>query len=152
MTIYLLNRYGFLHNNLGHCGTSPFGLACELIKRSSKLLRIVLKEKPDIMISIAGTFIAPIGKLTRTPVITFYDTEHDTISNSIAYPLSQKVVLPSCYNKPINNSYLTYNGYHTIAYLHPNYFSPDITVLKLLGLNRLAVVDRRKIRLLQLVE
>ena len=136
LTIYLLDSYGFPHYNLGHCGTTPFSLAWELFNRSIKLLRIVRKENPDIMISIAGTFIAPVGRLIRTPVITFYDTEHDTISNLIAYSLSQKVVLPSCYNKPLKHSYLTYNGYHGLSYLHPNYFSPDPTVLNLLGLKQ----------------
>lgn len=85
------------------------------------------------MTSIAGTFIAPVGWLTRTPVVTFYDTEHDTVSNAIAYPLSHHLVLPSCYKKPIKRGYVSYNGYHTLAYLHHDYFSPDPTVLDLLG-------------------
>jgi len=136
ITLHLLDHYKFHHLNLSKCGTTPLGLALEMFIRCTKLFRIVLREKPDIMIAVAGTFIAPVGKLTRTPVITFYDTEHDTISNSIAYPLSQKVVLPSCYNNSLNNRYLTYNGYHAIAYLHPNYFSPNPTVLNQLDLKQ----------------
>jgi len=86
------------------------------------------------MTAIAGTFIAPVGRLTGTPVITFYDTEHASVSNAIAYPLSHQLVLPSCYGKPVKRHHLTYNGYHELAYLHPAYFTPDPSVIKVLNL------------------
>ena len=101
ITVALLDRYGFSHFNLGKCGTTPSGLARELFVRCAKLLRIVRREKPDIMTNIGGTFIAPVGRLTRIPTVTFYDTENATISNLIAYPLSHHLVLPSCYKKTV---------------------------------------------------
>ncbi|MCE5250168.1 DUF354 domain-containing protein, partial [bacterium] len=134
LTVYLLDCYGFKHINLGHHGTTPFELAQELLVRCTKLHGIVRRERPDILTAIAGTFIAPVGRLTGTPSVTFYDTEHATISNSIAYPLSRHLVLPSCYRRVIKRPHLTYNGYHELAYLHPAYFKPDPSVLNLLGL------------------
>jgi predicted glycosyltransferase len=87
------------------------------------------------MTGIAGTFAAPVGRLIRTPVIVFYDTENATMSNAIAFPCAQAVVTPSCYKKTIKGNHITYEGYHELAYLHPNYFSPDCSILKLLGVN-----------------
>ncbi len=133
MTVPLLNSYNFPHFILGKSGTNLSGLAFEFFSRCAKLTRIVLKEKPDIMTAISGTFIAPVGRLAHIPTITFYDTENATISNSISYPLSNHLVLPTCYKKPVKWKKVTYyNGYHELAYLHPDYFSPDPTVLKML--------------------
>ena len=85
------------------------------------------------MTAIAGTFIAPVGALTGIPVVTFYDTEHASVSNAIAYPLSRHLVVPSCYRKAIRRDHVTYDGYHELAYLHPEYFTPDPSVRDMLG-------------------
>ena len=133
MTVPLLNSYKLSHFNLGHCGTNFSTLAREFLFRTIKLTRLVHKEQPDIMTAISGTFIAPAGRLARKPVVIFSDTEHAAISNSISYPLSHHLVFPTCYRKPLKWKKVTYyNGYHELAYLHPNYFYPDPAVLKLL--------------------
>ena len=129
----MLKSCGFPHTNLGKCGTSPAGLALELVSRCRKLFTIARKERPDVIASIAGTFAAPVGKLLGIPVVTFYDTEHASVSNLIAYPLSDYLAVPSCYRKTIRSSHITYQGYHELAYLHPNYYTPDPAVLDLLG-------------------
>ena len=85
------------------------------------------------MTAIAGTFIAPVGALTGIPVVTFYDTEHASVSNAIAYPLSRHLVVPSCYRKAIRRDHVAYDGYHELAYLHPEYFTPDPSVRDMLG-------------------
>ncbi|MFC1692059.1 DUF354 domain-containing protein [Candidatus Latescibacterota bacterium] len=136
ITIHLLDCYHIPHTPSGSHGTTPFGLARELLARCTELIRIVRRRKPDIMTAIAGTFIAPVGRLTGTQVVTFYDTEHAVISNMISYPLSHHLVLPSCYKKKVTRRHITYNGYHELAYLHPDYFSPDPSVLDQLGVQK----------------
>jgi len=133
IALYLLDYYGFKHINLGIAGSGFFKLSIELVVRTCKLLKVIRCEKPDIMIAVAGTFIAPAGKLTGIPVIIFYDTEHASVSNAIAYPLAKAIVTPSAYSKPIKRNHITYDGYQELAYLAPKYFSPDPTILTLLG-------------------
>jgi len=133
VTLYLLDRTGFPHINLGRSGTTPLGLVRELPVRIAKLISVVRRERPAVMTAIAGTFIAPAGRITRTPAATFYDTEHAGVSNAIAYPLSHHLFLPSCYRKTVKFRHVTYNGYHELAYLHPDYFTPDPGVLGQLG-------------------
>ena len=41
------------------------------------------------------------------------------------------------FNKKIsNNKHITFNGYSELAYLHPNYFKADPSVLENLGLDK----------------
>jgi len=130
---YLLDSYGFEHINLGRSGGTLFSLGKELFLRCMRLYRVVRRERPDVMTAIAGTFVAPVGRLTGIPVVTFTDTEHAGISNGIAFPLSRAVVVPSCYRGPAGRRFIRYDGYHELAYLHPDYFTPDPSVLDSLG-------------------
>ena len=107
----------------------------ELIYRKWKLFKIIRKFKPDAMMAIAGTYIGMLGWLTRTPAYVFYDTEHADLSNIITYPFAKCVYVPKCYRKKIRWRHKRYNGYHELAYLHPNYFTPDISVLNEVDLN-----------------
>lgn len=111
------------------------GLAKELIQRDLKLLGVVRKEKPDVMAAIGGTFIAHVGFLSRKPSLVFYDTENAKLQNLITYPLASKVIVPECYQAWVpRNKTIRYQGYHELAYLHPNYFKPDIEVAKSVGM------------------
>ena len=101
------------------------GMFKELIQRDRKLLRIVRKEKPDIMVGIGGVFIAHVGFITRTPSLVFYDTENATLSNLITYPFTSLVVAPSCYKAWLPPWNLKYPGFHELSYLHPNHFQPN---------------------------
>jgi hypothetical protein len=135
LAIPLLDAYGLNHSVLTRSGTSLGGLAGEFAIRCAKLVRIIRRERPDILAAVAGTFIAPAGKMTGTPVITFYDTEIASVSNFIAYRLSDLVVVPSCYRNPVPYHHITYPGYHELAYLHPDVFSPDPSVPAKLGVS-----------------
>ena len=88
------------------------------------------------MTNIGGTFIAPVGRLTRTPTVTFYDTENATVSNLISYPFASEILTPDCYKGRVpEGKHLKYPGYHELAYLHPDRFTPDPEVLRANGVN-----------------
>ena len=95
----------------------------ELLVRDFKLAQFVLSEKPDVMLSIGGIFIAHVGCLTRVPSLVFYDTENAKLQNLITYPFASKVIVPDCYKAGVpEKKMLRYKGYHELAYLHPDYF------------------------------
>lgn len=106
----------------------------ELLLRMLRLLRIMRAYKPDAVMAIAGTYASIPGRITHTPVYVFYDTEHATLSNLLAYPFATCVYVPSCYGRKIRSRHVRYNGYHELAYLHPAYFTPDPSVLEEAGL------------------
>lgn len=129
LTLDLLDRYDFTHTNLSRVRKGVVGLGRELLIRGCKLLGIVRRERPDVMTAIGATFIAPVGGLTRTPVVLFTDTEPAAVSNAIAFPFAQAIVTPSCYEAPVRRKQITYKGYQELAYLHPDYFTPDPKVV-----------------------
>ena len=107
----------------------------EFIWREVNLLRIIRSFKPEVILAVAGSYVSALGKILNIPVYIFYDTEHAHLSNMIAYPFASHIFVPKCYRKPIRWSHTRYNGYHELAYLHPNYFQPNPLVLKDLGID-----------------
>lgn len=131
--VQLADKYNIPMTVFGKAKKGFFNLARELFYRQWLLNKIIRRFKPDVMLAVAGTFISLLGKLRRIPVYIFYDTEHATLSNLLAYPFSTCIYVPCCYRKHIRWNHVRYNGYHEIAYLHPDYFQPDPGVLKEIG-------------------
>ena len=130
-----------LADNLGErvqaCGKARKGLVrlgMEYFRRFPVLMAIIASWKPDMVLAAGdGAFIAAPARLFRVPFFIFYDTEHATIANRISYPLATEIYVPDCYNRPTRRSHVRYPGYHTLAYLHPNRFQPDSSVLDEVG-------------------
>lgn len=133
ITSKLLDSYGLEAEVFGG-GKGALGLGLELCRRQAHLLRRLRALRPDAALAIAGTFVSLPGRLAGIPTYVFYDTEHASVSNLLAYPFATCVYVPRCYSKPIRSRHERYDGYHELAYLHPRYFSPDPTVLAEAGL------------------
>ncbi|MFC1485599.1 DUF354 domain-containing protein [Candidatus Latescibacterota bacterium] len=139
----LLNAAGITHMLLGRSASSVPGLLGELIARCVKLFRIVRREKPDVITSFGGPFSAPVGRLAGVPTVTFYDTEHAWVSNLIAYSTTHYLVLPSSYKNPPKRRTIFFAGCKELAYLRPEYFTPDPGIRERLGLaegDRFAII------------
>lgn len=134
LTLTLLDRYGIPADVLSAQRTGRIGLARELLTRVRRLRKIVRATEPDVLIGIMGPAIAPVGRLTRTPSLVFYDTEHATQTNRWVYPMATRVITPECYDAPLRANQVTYPGYHELAYLHPDRFTPDPGALQRAGI------------------
>lgn len=130
ITHRLLDLYGLEYTTLSSEAPSKAGLARELIFRNAKLFRLLRRERPDVLASIGGTSTAQVGFIARTRNLIFYDTENAALSNLISYPFASKIITPDCYKGRVpRKKHIRYAGYHELAYLHPNRFSPDPEVL-----------------------
>jgi predicted glycosyltransferase len=132
--IDLLVRYGLEHKILSRMYTKKLGLMVELLIHESRVFKIARRFKPDIIVSIAGVMNVHAAKLLKIPTIVFTDTEHAKLSNLLTFPFADVICTPSCYLDDLGDKQIRYDGYHELAYLHPNYFRPDGKVLDLLGL------------------
>ena len=133
--VELLDRYGLAYTLISSQKRGPLGLAAEMVSRSWALLGIARRFRPDFMTGIMGPSIAVVGKaLPSCKTVVFYDTEMAKITNWFAYPLADWVCTPSCYQDPVRGTHITYEGYHELAYLHPDRFMPDPDLLPRLGL------------------
>ncbi|AKB62440.1 DUF354 domain-containing protein [Methanosarcina mazei] len=132
-TIYLLNSFGLEYEILGKNYENLTKKIYGLIQNDIKAFKVAKKFKPDILVS--GISLSHISKLIGKPCIFLSDTEHAHLANWLAFPFSDLICTPSCYKMEINpKKQIKYNSYEELAYLHPNYFRPDSTVLSDLGL------------------
>lgn len=133
ITLDLLNAYGFEY--IISCKRySGLLQGYELIKRDLQLYRIARQFKPDVIMGINCTIAAHVSRVTRARSIIFTDTEHARLANSITFPFSHTICTPSCYRDDLGKKQVRYNGYHDLAYLHPNRFTPNPAVLEEIGL------------------
>ncbi len=135
LTLSLLDHYGFEYVLLSRAQKGMGRLALEMIEHETKIWRLIRQVKPDVVLAMAGTFVVHAAALTRTPSLIFYDTEHDRLSNAITYPFATQIITPSCYSQDVGPKQLRFAGYKELAYLHPNYFTPDPSVLSDLGVS-----------------
>ncbi|MFN5347283.1 MAG: DUF354 domain-containing protein [Bacteroidota bacterium] len=130
----LLKNQGWDYTNIHskERGDSRFKIALALLKRELALLKIVLQYKPHLM---AGTSaeITHIGKITRIPSIVVNEDDADVVPlfAKVAYPMATTVLAPHCCDcGKWNHKKTGYDSYHELAYLHPNHFHADESIVK----------------------
>lgn len=136
MTLHLLRKYKIKNICTGKNLHSIIGKAWSIIRNDYYLLRIANKFKPDIVLSFTLPFPAHVGYLLRKPVIGFGDTEHAKLSLRLTKYFTNYILTPSCYIDDIGAKQIRFNGYMELCYLHPKYFTPDPSILDLLGVKK----------------
>jgi len=136
MTTYLLDKYNIKYTKISSIGKGKLDLLKELIVRNYRFYKIAKKFNPDVLLGLMGITIAPVGKLLGIPSVVFYDTENARLTNKIAYFFCTKFITPRCYKKKLGYKNERYDGYHELAYLHPDYFKPNPKVLEKAGLKQ----------------
>jgi len=132
-SLELLDAYGLPYRHLTTQGAGQRRKPRELLAHTGRLLKVMRDFRPDVMTGIMGPAIALGGKLRRVPAVVFYDTEFAVQTNRFVYPLAHSVVTPDCYQGRVRGTHRTYAGYHELAYLHPNRFTPDSEKLRAFG-------------------
>ncbi len=133
MTNHLLGKYGIPHKSLSKIGRGKLGLLKELITRSLKIVGVIIKFKPDIIVEEMG-IVAPIGWAFRIPTLVFYDSDIAKLTNPFAYFFGTKFITPASFRVHFGEKQMRYLGYQSLTHLHPKYFHPDKGVLRTLGL------------------
>ena len=133
VTLSLLDHYKIPYRTLSSIGSGSWGLVKEFLWREWGLSRLIREINPDIVTAIGGLFIAPVCKLLGKPSIVFTDSEPVPLDQVLTYPLATAICTPDCFAKDLGKNHIRYRGYHELAYLHPQYFKPDPTVLDELG-------------------
>lgn len=135
VTIELLREWDLPHTVLSTRSSGPAGLVAEWARRSVRLARVARTFRPSVMIGVMGVSIAPVGKLLGIPSVVFYDTEVASTTNRVVYPLATAVVTPDCYTAPVKGNHVRHPSYHELAYLHPDRFQPDRSVVAAAGID-----------------
>ena len=137
VSLRLLDAYGFDYIHLGSYGFSIVRKIANIPVMDLRMYRAIKDFKPDIFVGLGSVRGAHVSKLMGRPSITFNDTESGTHQTKILYaPFTDAILTPSCFKEDLGKKQIRYNGYHELAYLHPNYFKPNPAILDELGLSR----------------
>ena len=132
----LLDNYGFLYEKLGSYGKS---LAEKMINIPLLDIRMFLaakKFRPDIFVGFGSIRASHAAKLLGKPCINFEDTDHATWEHRLYVPFADVVITPRCFRKDFGKKQVKIDTYKELFYLHPDYFTPDISVLADAGINK----------------
>ena len=128
----LLKRSGFEYLNILPEGRkdSKAGIALGMLKRDWRLFRYCLGNHPDLMVG-TSTEIGHVGTLLGIPSLNVNEDDADVVPlySKLSYPWATRIVSPVvCNNGKWEKKSIKYEGYHELAYLHPNHFIPSIEV------------------------
>lgn len=96
--------------------------------------REIMEHKIDIMASFGSPAGAWAAKVCGIPHLAFNDTETALSQRLLYKPASIRIYTPACILADFGPKQVRYNGTHDLAYLRPEWFTPDISVKKELGL------------------
>ena len=135
VTFALLDKYSIPYVKVGDYANNNIKKAINMFKIDAELYSVTSKFQPDILIGgVGNVYIAHVSWLLRRPSILFNDTEHGKLQDQLSYPFTTTICTPSCYTRDLGEKQVRYNGYHELAYLHPDRFTPNPAVLAELGL------------------
>lgn len=106
----------------------------ELLRRQAKVAQTIARFRPDVMLSLMGSYAQAAG-LLRVPNVVFTDSEFQHFNHRIAHPFATRIYTPECFWKDLGPKQRRYKGYHELAFLHPKRYQPDASVLSTLGLS-----------------
>ena len=142
----LLKADGISYTNIlpQERGRSKFQIGWSLIRRNIKILPIILKKRPDLMISTDAS-IAQLGKLLNIDSISITEDDYTVIKTlgDLTYPFTNSVLCPEvCDVGKWQNKKVGYKGYMKLGYLHPNVFTPRESIKQKYGLANDYVIIR----------
>ncbi len=131
----LLKAEGLEFIEIGSKTDSIIGKAINQIKYNLKVLKLVRRNKIEIGIgtSITLPHVSRLSKM-RSIVLDDDDDSVEPLFVKYGHPFANVILTPDSIKRKSKKS-LYYAGIHELAYLHPNYFKPDIKVLEELGLD-----------------
>ncbi|NLG71561.1 MAG: DUF354 domain-containing protein [Chloroflexi bacterium] len=134
ITADLLDLYGFPYTVASRARKGTLGLALELFEHDWGVLKAALQHRSQVLIgtSVAVTHVA---RLVGAKSMVFGEDNAEVAKTFVrlAYPFAHAIVTPICLGEDYGKRHITYNGYQKLAYLHPNYFTPNPAVLQKLG-------------------
>lgn len=136
ITLNLLDLYNLDYEIVSRPRPGATGMLVGLFEHDFGVYRVARAQKVHVLI---GTSIAAAhaGKLLGKTSLVFNE---DNVKSSpffaiLAYPFASYIATPDTLGDKLGRKQLTYPGYHELAYLHPNQFSPDKTILTKAGLS-----------------
>lgn len=128
VTTDLLDAYGIEHTplstNEGRLSGFP-GLAAEWGPRTIRVFRALRAADPDVVVSHVNPPAVYASRLVGATSIVFTDVEVSPVVSTVTYPMADIICTPENFGHDIGANQRRYNGFHELAYLHPDRFDPN---------------------------
>lgn len=111
---------------------SKLGILMDMLVRDWRILRFVRKNKIDLLTG-STVEVAQVGWLTRKCRVNTGEDDMRIVPlfQKMGGPFVQTILSPvSCDNWKLEPKSVKYAGFHKLAYLHPNQFTPDRSVVE----------------------
>lgn len=129
----LLEHYSHIPSKIiSSIGQSNHFPMREMLERQLRISTEVVRFRPDIVLSLMGSYTQS-ARVLRVPSVVFTDSEFQHFNHKIAHPFATRIYTPECFQKDLGRKQRRYAGYHELAFLHPNWFTPNPALPERLG-------------------
>lgn len=129
----LLEAEGFRYTSFGKHYKSLWGKLWGLIRFDWQMFLTGLRFKPDLFMSHGSMYAAHASFLLGKKHLSLEDSGN--MEQIVLYrPFTDVILTPEVLPEQLGPKQIRYNGYHEIAYLHPEFFKPDPAVYTRMGL------------------
>lgn len=131
----LLDGLSLPHRCISRAQSGLLKSFLELLIREWRVLLTVLRFRPDILLSAHSVAITHIGWLLRIPRLVHEDTEFGTLQQKLYISFASKIITSTAYYLDWGKRQIRIPSLEPLAYLHPNYFTPEASRLAAYGLS-----------------
>ncbi len=135
IAIELLEAYDLDHEVLAGQTAGLTRKAIAQLAYEWRVLKHARRIGPDVMMAIGEPAVVHAATVLGCRSVVFTDTEHATYRKRFVYPMADQVCSPEYYQDHIGDNHIKYPGYHELAYLHPNRFTPNSDTVAELGVD-----------------
>lgn len=135
--IHLLKIYGIEYILFGSKSFSLIGKSIRQLKYDKLMLDLVKKHDIEVGMGTSLT-VAQVSRISKMKsfILDDDDSEVQPLFTKFVHPFSDYLISPDVLNyERKKENHITYAGYHELAYLHPNRFTPDKNVLTEAGVS-----------------
>ena len=136
VNVELLERYDIDHVVLGDEPDGWIDLARVFLGFTYRTYKFAREFEPDIVLASAGISATYVARLTDAESCIYLDTEPDVAPGVRLFtPFADTIYTPRWLRTEYGEKQIRYDGVHELAYLHPNQFEPDPSVLTNAGID-----------------
>lgn len=134
LVLYLLDHYKIPYFKLAKTASGLVKKILSIPVIDFKYYKIVRSFKPDLIISRVSPYSGHVSFLNGIKQICFTDTENVELLDLISVPFANYIFTSESFKRDYGKKQIRYKGSHELAYLHPNRFKPDVSILEEIGL------------------
>jgi len=134
-TVELLKTYGLDYEVSPHY-KGMLNKALGLPRADYFVYKVAKEFSPDVFVSAGTPYAAQVSKMLGKPHIAFPNTEHAKLAIYLSKPFTDLICTPTFFKRDFGKKQTRFNSFNELTYLHPNYFTPDESIVEDLGLQK----------------